>query len=130
MLWPALLLILSAPSAQDSHPRWMEGVWDARAIHDPRSWDCTSGTDSVVYRRDGAWTGVTLGDSGRWWIRGDRLYWLTLDPGGSGPGGKGMTTSASFRRIGRNELRMVGRRGPPYRLVRCLGSVSGWFDRG
>ena len=72
----AALLSISAEPAK-THPRWMIGQWawvsPAETI---RSGDCP---ESEFYGRNGY---VTDGESvSRWWIEGDYLVRVTVEPG-------------------------------------------------
>jgi len=127
-MWLALTATTAhAGPAKRKHPAWLVGRWDYRAASDPRGWDCSSGTDEVVYLRDGRWRGIAIGDEGRWWVEGDRLFEIT-DKNGDGGGNNVDRTafvSRILRRVSSHELSMSGPNGAG-RLVRCSSDTSGW----
>jgi hypothetical protein len=127
-IWLAMAATtVNAVPAKRMHPTWLVGRWDYRAVSDPRSWDCSSGTDEVVYFRDGRWRGIAIGDEGRWWVEGGKLFEIT-DKNGDGGGAKidrNVFVSRIVRRVSSHELSMDGRYGAG-RLVRCNPDTSGW----
>lgn len=127
----SLPIKVAAEASHHGHPAWMVGTWDFRSANaGPRTNDCKIGTDQVAYSARGYWVGIAVGDYGRWWIKKDRLFELTINPGDGGSASDKRTiTKIKFRRVSAVELE-VKDRTKLARLVRCDRKPSIWFARG
>jgi hypothetical protein len=116
------LLSTSAEAADKTRPRWMIGQW---AWVDPKEaldrGDCP---ESKFYGRNGY---VTTGESvSRWWIEGDYLVRVTLDPGYGEPMSEaGRVYRQRFTRTRRDKLVFRGD-GYVQWLIRCGDVPPEW----
>lgn len=118
----AALLSTSAEAATKTHPRWMIGQWAwVSPTQTLRSGDCP---ESEFYGRNGY---VTDGESiSRWWIEGDYLVRVTVEPGYGEPISEaGRVYRQHFTRTRRDTLVF---RGDAYVqwLVRCGDVPPEW----
>jgi hypothetical protein len=90
----AALLSTSAEAATQTHPRWMIGQWAwVSPTEALRRGDCP---ESEFYGRNGY---VTDGERvSRWWIEGDYLVRVTVEPGYGEPSLKLATSIGSILR--------------------------------
>jgi len=118
----AALLSTGANAAAKSHPSWMIGQWAWVSPTTPlRRGDCP---ESEYYGRNGY---VTDGESvSRWWIEGDYLVRVTVEPGYGEPISEaGHVYRQQFTRTRRDKLVF---RGDGYEqwLIRCGDVPPGW----
>lgn len=126
---PSFLALLLTIVAPNPHPDWMVGRWQyiGPAQRPNQACNGDGGGDQVVFSRRGYWVGVALGDYGKWWISGDKLFQRTIDHGEAGlESDKGTTQIDRIRLVGDGKLRLDN--GAWY--IRCGRDVDGWFPYG
>ena len=118
----AALLSTSAEATARTHPRWMIGQWAwVSPTEALRRGDCP---ESEFYGRNGY---VTDGESvSRWWIEGDYLVRVTVEPGYGEPISEAdHVYRQRFTRTRRDKLVFRGD-GYVQWLIRCGDGPPGW----